>query len=55
MEREELEVFFLNRNRLMEKQFGSHCLVVLALAVEQVSKRLRRTGSCYCFPYVLIQ
>lgn len=37
MEREELEVFFLNR--LMEKQFGSHCLVVLAPAVEQVSKQ----------------
>lgn len=52
MGREELELFFFNRNRLMEKQLESRCLV-LAAAVEQVSKRLRRTGSCYCFPYVL--
>lgn len=54
MGREELELFFFNRNRLMEKQLENHCLVVLAAAVEQVSKRLRRTGSCYCFPYILI-
>lgn len=54
MGREELGLFFFNRNRLMEKQLESRCLVVLAAAVEQVSKRLHRTGSCYCSPYVLI-
>lgn len=52
MEREELELSFLNRSRLMEKQFETHRLVTLAPAVEQVSQRLHRTGSRYWFPCV---
>lgn len=50
MGREELELFFFGRND--GKKLESCCLV-LAAAVEQVSKRLHATGSCYCFPYVL--